>query len=71
MGVVDVLMGRGTGVSAGGFVGTTVVTVEGGTGLVCPDDAAVLMATIDESEGTVMGTGTGTGVLDVRPVLPS
>jgi hypothetical protein len=72
MGVVDVLMGGGTGVSAGGLVGTVVVvTVAGGTGLVCPEDAAILAATIEESEGMVTSTGTGIGVLEVKVVLPS
>lgn len=51
------------GVSPGGFTGTVVVTLDCGTGLVCPDEAADLVVTIEVSEET--GTGTGTGVLDV------
>lgn len=64
IGVVDVLIGGGTGVSAGGLVGTDVVTVGGGTGLVPPGgDVAALAAAIDDS--VEIGYGTGTGVFDV------
>lgn len=62
---MEVLIGGGTGVSAGGLVGTVVVTVGGGTGLVPPaGDVAGLTAVIDDDSEDI-GYGTGTGVLEV------
>ena len=60
--MVEVLRGNGTGVSAGGLIGTVVVTLDDGAGLVAEDEAADLVVAMDASEAT--GSGTGTGVLD-------
>jgi hypothetical protein len=60
IGVVEVL-GRGTGVSAGGFVGTVVVTVleGGGTGLVPGVGEVADLIVADASIDACLGTGIG------------